>query len=225
MAERSFTVILTDGENREEYSCIFPIHEWETLLSFHENVEGLRSTRFVQNERGGQISVHWERGQPVRTVPHEVDNDEVWSMLLKLRPFVLEKEVYYFHRIKNTLKRRLGHPAFRSHVDQLHKGFTLGYLQEKLKLRGAGRPLMSVDVVMDWLNSFEYHRDPKKRRTVEMELGFLGKDKNGLSTILFALVEMINAVLAMGDLVETLVKAADGECPEIKCEPGLLPQA
>jgi len=143
-------------------------------------------------------------------------------MLLRLRPFVLNKEAYYFHKIKNILKRRLDHRAFCMHIGLLDDGFSLKSMQCKISFDGQGRSPLSVAMVMDWLNSYEYHRDPNKRKAVEQDLGILGRDQNGLPVILFALVDMIQSILDLDSLVETLMQVESGARSKIDCPSGFL---
>lgn len=79
--------VVKNSKQREPFSCKIPIEEWDTILNFHRNVELLRSTKFVQNQRGGQISVRYEAGKKLESKESKIEMDEVWSMLLKLRPF------------------------------------------------------------------------------------------------------------------------------------------
>lgn len=70
---------------------------------------------------------------------------------------------------------------------------------------------------MDWLNSFQYHHDGKKCEAVLRDLGPFAKHQDGLAIATFALVDMVQAVLGTGDLVETLQLCLDGSSHEIRC--------
>ena len=222
MPRLEVTLRSTEGSASEEVSLDVPDEDWDRLLAFHREVERLRSTRFVQERQGGQIAVNWSVGQPIRSNAKQVDIEAVGAMLLKLRPFVLQDEETFFHKIKKLLKRRLAHKAFRRHIDLLDDGFTLRTLGRKIKFQGQGRTPLSVDVVMDWLNSYEYHRDPKKKEAVEQDLGFFGQDQDGLPVILFALTDMVQSVLDLDGLVETLIEVERGVRSEIHCPPDFL---
>jgi hypothetical protein len=208
---------VADDERSGEVECSIPDNEWADFVAFRSEVERLRATKFVQNKRGGHISVSWKLGKPLSvSAPTQYDEEEVLAMLLRLRPFVLEDEEFYFNKIKNRLKRRLQHRIFHKHLDLLADGFTLKLMTRKIGLQGQGRPPLSVGVVMDWLNSFEYHRDKKKRQTVEHDLGIFEKDRNGLPIVLIALVDMVQSVLHLSDFVETLEQIVEGSRTEIK---------
>jgi len=51
---------------------------------------------------------------------------------------------------------------------------------------------------------------------VQSDLGFLGEDQDGLPVVLFALVEMIQAVLDIDGLVETLIQVECGARSEVR---------
>ena len=145
MALLAFKLLTDDGSHGEAISYEVPDDEWERLRRFHGEVERLRSTNFVQNERGGQIAMRWEVGSPLRSNAKPVDTEEVGALLLRIRPFVLQDEECYFHKIKKLLKRRLEHHAFRKHLDMLNERFTLKALQRRVDLNFSSRNMLSVD--------------------------------------------------------------------------------
>ena len=212
----TFTLLSDDASQSDATSYDFPDGEWEGLLRFHGEVERLRSTRFVQNKRGGQIAMKWEVGSALISNANTVDTEEVGAMLLRLRPFVLNDEECYFHSISNLLKRRLEHHTFRRHIDLLKERFMLKNLQGRVGLNIGCRKVLSVAVVMDWLNSYEYHRDSSKKFGVDSDLGFFTEVQNGLPVVLFALVDMIQAILDIDGLVETLMQVESGTRSEIR---------
>lgn len=215
MTQLFFSLVTQDGSKHEAVSYEIPDDEWGRLKRFHIEVENLRATNFVQKKQGGQIAMKWQAGAMLRSNANPVDTEAVWAMLLRLRPFVLKNEDYYFHKIKNLLSRRLEHHVFRKHLGLLSEIFALKTLQEKVDLNFSGRKMLSVETVMDWLNAFAYHRDQDKKQLVESDLGFLGDDEDGLPVVLFALVDMIKAVLGVGSLVETLMQVESNSLDKI----------
>lgn len=211
-----------DDTKSAHLAFTIPEEEWALLMSFHREAERLKSTRFVQERQGGQIAVNWSVGQPIRSAAKQVDHEAVGAMLLRLRPFVLENERTFFHRVKKVLKRRLDHQAFRKHIDLLDDAFSLGALQRRIRVSTERRNPLSVAVVMDWLNAYEYHRDLEKKVAVEHDLGIFGRDQDGLPLILFALTDMIQTVLDLDGLVETLIELQSGARTEIRCPPDFL---
>ncbi len=202
---------------REDFAFSIPDENWSTLTSFRAEADDLRSTQFVQKERGGQISIQFTQGKPVRSNAKKIDVEEVWAMLHRLRPFVLQDEQCYFHKTKKQLKRWLIHPGFRNYLDEIGDGFNLKIMQNNLRLLNDDQHLISKEHVMDWLNSFQYHRDQSKRKTVEDALNIFSKDQDGTPFILFSLVDMIKAIFALSDLIEALMLVESGVLSEIEC--------
>jgi hypothetical protein len=200
-------------------SFLIPDEEWEQLIQFLHHVAGLRATRFVREGRGGSIGLTWGRDEGLRVRGKEVEEEPVWAMLHKLRPFVLQNERSYLPSILKVLKRRLSHAAFHRDLDKLRDGFFLKTMEQRMLLRGAGRPPLSQHVVMDWLNSYQYHHDDEKRVAVLADLGPFAEHQDGMSTVLFALVDMVQSVLDTGALVETLKSCSEGTMPEVRCPP------
>lgn len=109
------------------------------------------------------------------------------------------------------------HPAFIKQIDEINDLFVLKIMQKKVQLKATGRGILSINTVMDWLNSFEYHQDESKRKIVEKDFGILGAIQNGTPVILFALVDMIQGIFSLSDLVETLILIQNGKRSEIFC--------
>lgn len=69
---------------------------------------------------------------------------------------------------------------------------------------------------MDWLNGSQYHRDSDKRDKLEKSLGIFGADQSGAPIVIFALVDMVQAIFGLSDFAETLILSKEGEF-EILC--------
>ena len=217
MPDFEVTLVGMNSTCSENVEFSIPDEAWSRLIAFKSEVDELRSTRFIQNQRGGQISISLSAGKPIRSKAREIDMEEVWAMLHRLRPFVLQDEQHYFHNTKNELKRWIVHPSFRSYLDELNNGFNLKTMQQSLGVFSSSKKLISKDLVMDWLNSFQYHRNQDKREIVEKALGIFGKDQDGTPVILFALVDMIKSILGLSDFIETLMLVNQGDMNEIEC--------
>ena len=83
------TLIATNDLQREAVAFTIPERDWAHLKEFWQRAEVLRSTRFVQEQRGGSISIKSSLGHPVRLGSERLDEELIWTILLKLRPFVL----------------------------------------------------------------------------------------------------------------------------------------
>ncbi|CAN1605101.1 protein of unknown function [Pseudomonas mediterranea] len=96
------TLIATNDLQREAVAFTIPERDWALLKEFWQRAEVLRSTRFVQEQRGGSISIKLSLGQPVRLGSERLDEEPIWAMLLKLRPFVLQNERCHHERMRSS---------------------------------------------------------------------------------------------------------------------------
>lgn len=210
-------LIANNGLRREPVRFAIPEEDWTLLTEFWRHAEVLRSTRFVQEGRGGSIRLNWKNGGPMRMGSVRLEEEPIWAMLLKLRPFVLQNERCYLPSVLKVLKKSLSNRVFHRHLDELRDAYLLKSMNRRMQITGPGRPPLSHQVVMDWLNSFQYHHDGKKSEAVLRDLGPFAKEQHGLSIATFALVDMVQAVLGTGDFLETLQLCHEGSSFEIRC--------
>lgn len=213
------TLIANNDIHRESVRFEIPETDWVLLMEFWRHAEVLRSTRFVQEGRGSSITLNWKQGTPTRMRSERIEEESIWAMLLKLRPFVLQNERCYLPSILKVLKKSLSHRVFHRHLDGLRDAYLLKLMNQRMRLSGPGRPPLSYQVVMDWLNSFQYHHDGKKCEAVLRDLGPFAKEQDGLGIATFAPVDMVQAVLGTGDFIETLQFCQEGSLPEVRCPP------
>lgn len=213
------TLVASDDSHREPVSFTIPDEEWEHLIQFRRHIDGLRATSFVREGRGGGIGFKWKIGEGLQVSAKLVDEEPVWAMLLKLRPFVLQNERSFLPSTLKALKKRLAHVAFHRHLDRLRDAFTLKLMEKRISLQGPGRPPLSYQVVMDWLNSHQYHYDADKRVAVVRDLGLFAEHQDGMGAVLIALVDMVQSSLDTGDFIETLQRCTEGTMPLVRCPP------
>lgn len=206
------------GEYISRHRFEFPEDELLLLEHCHGLIERLRACSFVQNGRGGSISFRFVGTGPPKA-NYNFHEDELSTLLLRIRPFVLQNEDCYFFKITRKLGRRLhAVPAFKNQLKLLNSRFNLVHFNWKTKPGKYDRQLFSRDVVMDWLNAFEYHTEPGKVKNIKLELGAFGEDQDGRPIIVFILVDLVQAILNLGDLIETILRSKNGEI-EISCPP------
>ena len=215
---KQFSIKLESDDNKFKEIVTFemPPEGWARALRFLQATERLRSTRFVQDEMGGSISVTLSAERGLSSCARDIDEDAVGNMLMKIRPFILQNDPdVNFHNIISLLSRYVAHSPLRGELKSFATVFRLQGMQFAEYFGALGRPPMTIDEVMAWLNAVEYHPDPEKRRTVVQELGLFGRDRNGLPVALYAVVEMLKAILALSDFIETLAEFNNSENPVI----------
>jgi hypothetical protein len=144
-----------------------PDDEWEVLLGFSEGAASLAGTEFVQRgmpvhyqiDGDGQLSATAERPLPEPSVVRE--------FLHAMRPFILSKEPWSYQRVAGILGRRIDHPLWRGLIERDRKSFRADMSQAQFVVRAGGLVLNSEAALDLWLNGYEYHRDPEKRKRLE----------------------------------------------------------
>jgi hypothetical protein len=159
---------------------------------------------------GGSLSITISRDKGVFSDARQVDEDATAHMLMRLRPFILNDERTNFRKIKNILSRRAEHPPFRKHISEISDTFELKRIQFVKSFSALGAPPLTVENVMDWLNSYEHHRDKEKQQKASNALGVFGVVQNGKAAFLFSAVEMLRAILDLSDFIETLAECMRG---------------
>ena len=214
-----FDVILVDRESQERRTVelSFTEADWQRLEGYHRETERLRSSRFVQESRGGSVSVSLSHSS-VRSQAEFLDDEAFETLLHRLRPFLLSDEAFYFFSVLKLIGKSTHNvPEFRDEIRTLKKTFGLKNLKDVPSVfRKYGNMPDTPDDVMTWLNAFEYHRDMQKRETATTDLGIYASDQHGRPVVTFVLVEMVKAILGLGDLIETLMIARNGK-NEIVC--------
>jgi len=203
---------------RKKIQIEFEDTEWAILETFHAEAERLRASKFVQEGQGGSISVNINSKSGLTTKAKPVDVEALSAMLHRARPFLLNDEQVYFYKVLKLMKwRTRDYSAFMETLKAIKAQFELTRMYKFKAFGNLGNIPTSPQVVMDWLNAHEYHRDPKKRDKLGQSLGAFGKDQNGAPVVLFVLVDMIQAVLNLSDCVENLMEAKSREfeliCP------------
>jgi len=209
--------------HKKVLDVFFEDTEWATLKQYHEEAEALRATRFVQEGQGGSINITLKRNSAVSSKAKTVDFEALSAMLHRARPFLLSDERTYFFKTLNIMKRRTRHSAtFSQQLEAIRDQFNLKRMKNFSKIGGGlGGIATAPSEVMDWLNAHQYHRNEDKRVRLETKLGVFGQDQNGAPVVLFALVDMIQAVLNLSDSIENLILASKQEF-EITCPINLM---
>lgn len=136
--------------------------DWQTLIGYLEDFDRLAATRM-----GGNCQIKVTFTFDARTgfswsgeMPPE---DDVAAFLHRLRPFVLNDERSNFNRVCNILGRAIAHPGMTALLRQQRDEFAGRAFQSQLQLLSNGAVVNTEQVLQNWLNAYEYHRDPERR--------------------------------------------------------------
>src|SRR5262245_41368633 len=124
MSDVAIVARVRTKDGREvSHNCSFAAAEWERLHRFVTYAKELTTTRLVSTKGALKFSlvsdVDGVRFQP-EAMP---EPDDVYALLHKLRPFVLNDEQTHFGRVTKILLRRLDHPDFRRYIKRQREIF------------------------------------------------------------------------------------------------------
>jgi hypothetical protein len=167
----------------------------------------LAECRIAETQDQLNLSVSWDKGEPVVFDAELPPEDDIAAFLLRMRPFILDKEPTNFHRVRNILARYLSLPSVRSLLDALkdrYEGKRIPMRIEVGSLAGT-LSLTSNDAIDKWLNAFEYHQDLEK----QMELRAMYEvfpETSARVLFLYAMLERAAAIGKLGALIDGLSK-------------------
>ena len=146
--------------------------DWTRLERFVEYTRELAQHSRHRSPGGHRFSIITDDAG-TRFEADQMPSDEaIESLMVRLRPFVLQGESTYFFAIVNILSRRLKSEAFRAYFET-QKALFIGTVWQPFKLvaeASAGTSNAKPHIVNSpetldlWLNGFIYHRDDEKRQ-------------------------------------------------------------
>ncbi|MFV2073635.1 MAG: hypothetical protein ACC742_13395 [Thermoanaerobaculales bacterium] len=161
----AITIAFGETGHRVSIAGEFSDDEWPVLRDFVSYARELNRCRFVQGKRGSGLNIKWSQGKGVTYNVMLPPEDEFAAFLHRLRPFLLNNEPTYFHKIFKLLARRLDNKQFRLLIRPYKEAFSGKLMQSHMQITSDEIVLNSERILNDWLNGFEYHRDEKRPNT------------------------------------------------------------
>lgn len=149
-----------------EHACSFTADEWQRLERFLRYALELRETKLLSSAGHISFSLSADESGIKFEGTSLPDRDLFRSLLMLMRPFVLQDEETNFARVVNVLWRRLDQPVFRSYLDR-QKAIFNGERCQGFKFVSDGTVVNSPETLTLWLNGHEYHRNEGKRLRFE----------------------------------------------------------
>jgi hypothetical protein len=144
----------------------FSDDEWDLLENFLKYADELFNTQLIQVGGWGELQIKWEQNS--MTVATKLPEwDPVIVFLHKFRPILLQNESTNFYKICNILAKELDHPQFRNLLSQYRDLYSGKTMQSGLQIRHNDVLINSEKILLDWLNSHEYHREKEKQEFID----------------------------------------------------------
>src|SRR6266545_2549609 len=198
---------LRDGSEVVEQCSFFPT-AWNRLTLFANYADELVRAKLLSGEWKFGYSVVVNEYGTLIDATNFPDADQFNSLLMYMRPFILQRESTHFGKVKNDLAHVIKHEAFQRYFDDLSRPFH--GTNPAMRLISAGKVINSSEVMKLWLDGYVYRRDAAKR--LEFEALHDGEDMPlDVTTALHIgmILDAVQAVLQLRQFVRMLQKTAN----------------
>ncbi|OAD20873.1 hypothetical protein THIOM_003400 [Candidatus Thiomargarita nelsonii] len=201
---------LTSKNDKEEHvvEASFSETDLEVFRQFTENVEQLYHTRLVSNGLPSLKRLSWNDESGITVETNDIEMEDVYAFLHKLRPHILQKEPASFERTCSIIGKRFHSPEMRQHLKYVRNLYNKGEYSKYFQLSVGNLPLFSDEALSHWLNGIEYHQDSEKRKSVK-EIEETISDKSARAIFLVQLTQKANAIFLLYALVQLLITDKD----------------
>ena len=185
--------------------------EIRLLEAFIEEADEVWNTDFIHARERGTFNMKGDAESDQVTVSFSLpDWNQVIVFLHKLRPLLLQDEKTNFYKIQNLLAKKLDNPHFRNLLTQYHQLYSGKKSQSEVQIKSNEILLNSEKTLLDWLNSYEFHRNEDKRKFIESLHRMLPLD---VSKVIFLrlLLDKAEAIHGLAHFIRVLL----GKSPEI----------
>jgi len=158
----------TNNENNPiELSGTIEDEDWIRLEQFTQYADNLFSSSWVKNGFPASLTINWKQGSSTQINTQLPLWDDIIVFLHRLRPFILQNEVTNFYQIANFLHKSIDQPMLRSYIAEQRDYYSGKMMQNVVRISSNDVLLNSEKVLLDWLNSYEYHRDKNKKAAID----------------------------------------------------------
>ncbi|MFN9610742.1 MAG: hypothetical protein ACK546_01110 [bacterium] len=174
------------------------LEEYKRLCGSMPIIEGVQVGIGLMGSRAGQRSL---------AVVSDVElpgEDALAILLLRLRPFILEREPGSFARAMSIIGRHLDQADIRSLLKDNWSLYNGKSMQAQVRLESSGAIVNSESRLWEWLNAYEYHCDLQKRESIdELLRGSLGELP--MSLWIWHLLDKLCAIHNAAGIVELIL--------------------
>jgi hypothetical protein len=186
----------------------FADSEHVLLTRFLEQYEQLAESKPLREGFPCRLAVKWSRDKEFRVETTLPDNDTLGILLHRLRPFILENESATFKNIVSIIGKCVDDPPLRELLKRERRLYDGRDFQQQVKIATDDIIVNSEQLLYDWLNSHEYHRDPDKRQSVgrifqRMPGGFMR------GVLVSMLVDKVRAIRNVASIVAVLLNKSN----------------
>ena len=209
---RPFKITLShDSASSKEVSGEFTDEEAIILEQFLQQCTDLMRSRPLREGMPCNFSVNFNEEEGLKVSANLPSKDDLSILLHRLRPFILQKEPSSFLRVCSIIGKRVPDDHIRNLLNEQRECYDGRQTQKMMQVVSNEMIVNSENVLQDWLNSYEYHRDPDKRQAIDRLFASLPGDL--LTGILVSM--LVDKTRAVGN-VSLLVAFLLGKQKELR---------
>ena len=187
-----------------EHISEFADDEWRQLHEFLSHVADLQATQFVANGAQVHLNFSWSEGQAPSWNVQAPPDEEVYSFLHRLRPLILQQEPACFAKVRALLSRKLKDAPLKPFMQWLLELYEGKDFQKLILMQSNNRVMNSEEMLVTWLNAYEYHRDRVKQDLLDSHNQIVPFEW-ARGVFLNLLLEKTKAISNLGVLVELVL--------------------
>jgi hypothetical protein len=139
----------------------------DRLSVFLQRADYLADSALVKHSLGGQLTMSARQGQPMQWSSIEPSEPELESALLRLRPFLNEREAVHLSAVHNACYQAIRSDELRGYLVEARAEWSRAQRQGILALEVDGRQLTPEHVMDLFINGWYFHGDEAKRAELE----------------------------------------------------------
>ena len=172
----------------------------EDLGYFSHRASLLRDERLVLSGWDSSYSIHFNRTQGLTAAVQDVDETELRSLLLALRPFVSKRARVYLEGTYEVCDQHISSTDLKAKLRNARGQWTIAQKGAGIRVSINGRDLDPAHVANLWINGWYFHDDVAKERELR-QISPLG-----LSRYLF--LEFVGQLLRQVVYVDSVIRFA-----------------
>jgi hypothetical protein len=152
-----------------------------------------------------RLHVSFRMGEPLEISVTEPSPDHRAVLLHRLRPFLLEREPFSFHRTRGIVARGSEGDFMRERLAQIKQLFTGAHLRSQVVVEVNDLVVNSEATLDRWLNAFEYHRDEAEALALIRQHDPIPLDASR-PIFISLLVDKMKAILHLGHIIHKMLE-------------------
>lgn len=203
---RTFKIAVTEKATgaSSEISADFEDEEVVSLEGFVNNAHRLMEARVIKEGLSGSLTINYDRAHGLSVRVRLPDEDLILAFLHRLRRFILNDEPSSYNKVTGIIARRFDDPFIRGIVRAQRALYEGRDFQSQVRIESNATLINCDDMLMKWLNAFEFHTDATKQAEIE-KLHQLMPLEASRAIFIMILIEKVKAIANIANFIELLM--------------------